>query len=309
MRVVASLFASVLLMADSAGASVQVDDNDKDVMAWVWWCNFTQPGITWPQFTSQLHNVTKTAGISSVAYLAYALQPDGTFGYYNKGPGQPCGEQMEQFGIAGLRAVGPEIRQYPVISIFPVLANSSTLRMMIENTTQRRYFISDAVTKLQRFGFDGYNIDTEVDENGGLIDVTLYKSFLVQFAKAVHDAGGTVSVDIDWCGNVAVHHADYMGMTCSDYSIGPVDEVVMMKSYTHNLTDFGDYVKYASKGLQKKLRVGIDHLLGLNSTTYIKSFFDELDSYNVDQAAIWFCPVLGCFTESLIESIQYWRRT
>lgn len=281
----------------------------KDVSMWVWWCNAQQPTLNWPEFNRLLANQTDRDGINSISFVVYELKVNGTFGRAtNYGV---CGTEMEQKGIIGLKAARPTLKQLPLIGL-GANVTGAVVRGLMADPAKRSKFIVDAVDRMKLLGFNGYNLDFEVDEEGTVSEADAYLSFMDDFAAALHAAGGELSSDLDWCGKPDgwLHH-DYMGMRCGQYAASKLDWVATMRTYTANAADLEEYIEGAQRaidGLGSKLSVGIDCSQpgNLQNATLL---FDVLTRRKITRIAIWHCGSVGCYSPWFGAALRAWTNS
>eukprot|EP00003_Mantamonas_plastica_P002065 TRINITY_DN1151_c0_g1_i3.p2 TRINITY_DN1151_c0_g1~~TRINITY_DN1151_c0_g1_i3.p2 ORF type:complete len:187 (-),score=57.10 TRINITY_DN1151_c0_g1_i3:185-745(-) len=88
-------------------------------------------------------------------------------------------------------------------------------------------FIEACLNAMQKYKFNGFNIDWEPTTGAEDSDQQLYADFLTKFSDAIHAAGGKVTVDVgSWS---KVWNWELLGKSS-------VDRVITMSTYTGNFT-------------------------------------------------------------------------
>jgi len=183
----------------------------------------------------------------------------------------------------GYSRVGPNLVNAG-IKVMPMIttANIDKLRELWDDMDG---FISQAmdVARQNSDWITGFNIDFEPEDGDPATydDAVQFAKFLDMFAKALHDEGFILTVDIAQWSNL--WQDELLSQTA-------VDRFITMQTYTLDIDDFKYIVKYRLANYGAKFGVGLDTLVGFSAED-IKERLDFVRDCGIDTIAIWEAPV------------------
>eukprot|EP01091_Cochliopodium_minus_P000369 TRINITY_DN10352_c0_g1_i1.p1 TRINITY_DN10352_c0_g1~~TRINITY_DN10352_c0_g1_i1.p1 ORF type:complete len:278 (+),score=56.74 TRINITY_DN10352_c0_g1_i1:1-834(+) len=253
---------------------------------YVWMC-LERCNQTQQQVEKNLEQIGDLRNIlSGISFEKYNLGNDSNFvdniGLTN------VSKQLNEWGLITL----PMISSYPYPPQFIVW-----MRNVFKNPLP---FINEAINLANQFDYKGFNVDWEPTVNGTEQDSKDYANFLDQFAKALHQHGKVLSVDVaNWN---PLWNFTLLSQT-------NIDLIMTMSTYTGNFEYFEEnLVNAVSQIGLDKLVVGLETVDTTNnlpySTANIAKRFDLINKYNVNKIAFWKSPIYANFVPFITKFIK-----
>lgn len=169
-------------------ATLSISVNGRDVMLSSGLGGWTHTQL-WNQYTSfKAYNDMKI--INTVSILAYNLQENGTLGTYSTNDTIWTSETYQQFLKQQLN-----IKAIPCIYCDATIGMCSGLSDRLENLyLNMTLFINDTIQRAIRFGWDGYIVDFEPDDE---VNSTKLTDFIIQWGNTLFENNVTLTL---WIG-------------------------------------------------------------------------------------------------------------
>jgi len=158
---------------------------------------------------------------------------------------------------------------------FPMLTSGEIgpMRLLFSNPQP---LMTAAILTAKQYGYMGYHIDFEPDNNVTAADSITYARFLDTFAQALHAEGFVLAADVaTWS---PLWNYTLLGQTS-------VDTIVTMETYTNKFDWFEQQVQFAVSTLGAKAGIGFD--TDITGTDKLDAFLKVLLANNCSNVDLW----------------------
>lgn len=273
--------------------------SQRSSMLWVVHCADT-PG-PWEYF-AKLFAALPAGSFDALSPLSYAILEDGSFGYKGYPYVDGCGQHAEEVGFPVLAGLG--VKLFSMVHVMGS-AGDGMLATMDRMYAQQEQWIASAVQRAEALGFDGYNLDLEINfATGTETQARNMADFIDAFGAALHAKGKSLSSDIGGC------PGGFNGAyTCDRYAAGNTDEVITMETYwlpggrVGSLAAFKDEVQKALTSLGGQYKVGLNLDMPVDVMPEALAF---LTKQHVRRVSVWHGGDVGVPSAGFAQALADW---